>query len=173
VVAEELVKVGRIGRPHGLHGRVRVQVYSSEGDLAPGVSVYLSRGGEAPAGPPRRVISVVPAKGAFVLLVLEGIATPEAAADLRDATVWMVRADLPPLEAGAYYVADLIGLRVETVAGEVLGELADVVETGTADVYVVHGPRGEVLLPATREVVRDVDLASRRMVVAPLPGMVE
>jgi 16S rRNA processing protein RimM len=171
-VAEELVKVGRIGRPHGLHGRVRVQVYSSEGDLAPGVTVYLSRGDGPPSDAPRRVASVAPAKGASVLLVLDGVETPEAAADLRDATVWMARADLPPLEVGAYYVADLIGVRVETVTGDVLGELAEVVETGAADVYVVRGPRGEVLLPATREVVREVDLAHRRMVVAPLPGMV-
>jgi 16S rRNA processing protein RimM len=173
VVAEELVKVGRIGRPHGLHGRVRVQVYSGEGDLTPGASVYLSREGEAPSDLPRRVTSVAPANGGFVLVTLEDISTPEAAADLRDATVWMARADLRPLEAGAYYVADLIGLRVETVAGDVLGKLIDVLETGTADVYVVHGPRGEVLLPATREVVREVDLARGRMVVAPLPGMVE
>jgi 16S rRNA processing protein RimM len=172
-VAEEFVKVGRVGRPHGLHGRVRVRVYSSEGDISPGVSVYLSQGEEAPPGPPRRVTSVVPTKGALVLLGLEDVATPEEAASLRDATVWMARADLPPLEAGAYYVADLIGLRVETVAGEALGELTDVMETGAADVYVIHGPRGEVLLPATREVVREVDPAHGRMVVAPLPGMVE
>ena len=173
MVAEELVRVGRIGRPHGLNGRLRVQVYSDEGDLTPGASIYLSYGDDAPAGPPRHVSSVAQAKRGFVLLGLEGIVTPEAAAELRDATVWMARADLRPLETGEYYVADLIGLRVQTVAGDVLGDLTDVMETGAADVYVIHGPRGEVLLPATREVVCEVDLAQRRMVVAPLPGMVE
>jgi 16S rRNA processing protein RimM len=172
-VAGEFVKVGRIGRPHGLHGRVRVQAYSSEGELAPGASLYLSHGEAPPAGPARRVISVAPAKGNVVLLGLDGITTPEAAAELRNATVWMARTDLTALEAGAYYVADLMGLRVESLAGEVLGEIVDVLETGAADVYVVHGPRGEVLLPATREVVREVDLDRGRMVVAPLPGMVE
>ncbi|RMF85794.1 MAG: 16S rRNA processing protein RimM, partial [Nitrospirae bacterium] len=88
------------------------------------------------------------------------------------AALWAERDALPPLEAGAYYVADLVGLAVETLEGAPLGTLAEVIETGAADVWVVRGEAGELLLPATREVVRRVDLAARRVVVAPLPGMV-
>jgi len=172
-VADDYLTVGRVVRPHGLRGRLRVQLFSNEGELLPGATVYLSQGEEAPAGAARRVESVAPIKGAVVLVELLGVDTAETAEALRGATVWMARADLPRLEAGAYYVADLIGSRVETVAGEVLGELSDVLETGTADVYVVRGEAGEVLLPATREVVREVDVAAGRIVVEPLPGMFE
>jgi len=172
-VADAYLTVGRVVRPHGLHGRLRVQLFSNEGELLPGATVHLSQGDEAPAGAPRRVASVAPIKGAAVLVELLGVDTVEAAEALRGATVWMARADLPPLETGAYYVADLIGSRVETVAGKVLGELSDVLETGAADVYVVRGEAGEVLLPATREVVREVDVAAGRIVVEPLPGMFE
>jgi len=173
VVADDYLMVGRVVRPHGLRGRLRIQLFSREGELVPGAIVYLSQGEDAPAGGPRRVETVAPSKGAAVLITLAGLDTAEAAEALRDATVWMVRQDLPALETGAYYVADLIGSRVETTAGEVLGNLVDVLETGAADVYVVHGAAGEVLLPATREVVRDVDVAAGRIVVEPLPGMVE
>jgi len=172
-VADDYLMVGRVERPHGLRGRLRVQLFSRESELVPGATVYLSQGAAAPAGGPRRVKSVAPSKGAAVLITLAGVDTPEAAEALRHATVWMVRQDLPSLEAGAYYVVDLIGLRVETVAGKVLGELVDVLETGAADVYVVRGEAGETLLPATREVVREVDVAAGRIVVEPLPGMVE
>jgi len=171
-VADDYLTVGRVVRPHGLHGRLRVQLFSNEGELLPGATVYLSQGEGAPAGASRRVESVAPIKGAVVLVELAGVATAEAAEALRGATVWMVRKDLPPLEAGAYYVVDLIGLRVETAAGKVLGELAEVLETGATDVYVVRGEAGEVLLPATRDVVREVDVAAGRIVVQPLPGMV-
>jgi 16S rRNA processing protein RimM len=76
-----------------------------------------------------------------------------------------------PLEEGEYYHFQLIGVRVETEDGEWLGQVAKVLETRAHDVYVVRGPRGEVLLPAVDELVLELDLESKRMVVHLLPGM--
>ena len=76
-----------------------------------------------------------------------------------------------PLEEGEYYHFQLTGLRVETEDGQWLGQLAEVLSTGANDVYVVRGPRGELLLPAVDEVVLELDLASKRMVVRLMRGM--
>jgi 16S rRNA processing protein RimM len=54
-----------------------------------------------------------------------------------------------------------------------LGRVTEVLETGANDVYVVRGPRGEVLIPAIESVVRVLDVEAKRMVVSPLPGMLD
>jgi len=76
-----------------------------------------------------------------------------------------------PLEEGEYYHFQLIGVRVEMENGEWLGQVVDVLATGANDVYVVRGPWGEVLLPAVDDVVLELDLELKRMVVHLLPGM--
>jgi len=118
------------------------------------------------------VVAVSALNPPFLLVTVDGCTTVEAAEALRGSTLWMAQEALPELEGGAYYVADLLGMRVEGAGGEPLGEVVEVIETGAADVYVVRGDGGEILLPATREVVRQIDLAARLIVVTPLPGMV-
>ena len=76
-------------------------------------------------------------------------------------------ADAMPLGEHENYLHDLMGLEVETTDGQHLGELREVLFTNANDVYVVRGPAGEVLLPAIRDVVLQVDVPARRMVVAP------
>ena len=66
------------------------------------------------------------------------------------------------LPADTYFIADLLGCRVETLSGEYLGEIADVQETGSNDVYIVHGgPKGEILIPALKKVVVEVDIKNK------------
>ncbi|WP_416223925.1 ribosome maturation factor RimM [Tepidiforma sp.] len=73
----------------------------------------------------------------------------------------------------SYFIHELIGLRVETVAGEYLGTLVEVLQPGANDVYVVAGPRGEILLPAIAQVITEIDLALQRMRITPLPGLLD
>ena len=110
--------------------------------------------------------------GRTMALKLEGVDSPEAAEALRGALLEVPTADAPTLPEGTYYHYQLIGLEVRTAEGEELGRVVEVLTTGGTDVYVVHGPRGEVLLPATSEVVASIDLEAGRMTVTPLPGMV-
>ncbi len=164
------LRVGRVVRPHGVRGLLKVKWIAPEVSLAAGTTVYLGEGADAE---PLRVAAVSALKPPFLLVTVDGCTTVEGAEALRGSTLWMAKAALPELEGDAYYVADLLGMRVESADGEPLGEVVEVIETGAADVYVVRGDGGEVLLPATREVVRRVDLAARLIVVVPLPGMVE
>ena len=73
----------------------------------------------------------------------------------------------------SYFVHELIGLRVVTAEGREIGTLSEVMQPGSNDVYVVKSPHGEVLVPAIGEVVREISLASGRIVITPLPGMLD
>ena len=81
------------------------------------------------------------------------------------------RADVPPAGADESYYFELIGLAVVRTDGVPVGTLESIIETGANDVYVVRGPDGEVLIPATREVIAEVDLARGRMLVRPVAGL--
>jgi 16S rRNA processing protein RimM len=67
----------------------------------------------------------------------------------------------------------MIGVEVFTEEGERLGRVAEVIDTKANDVYVVRGPRGELLIPAIEEVVQELNVEARRMVVHILPGLLE
>ena len=72
---------------------------------------------------------------------------------------------LPPLSEGEYYHFQLIGLSVETKEGEPLGTLSAIFETPGNDVYVVESGEKELLIPAVEDVICEVDLQSRKLIV--------
>ena len=77
----------------------------------------------------------------------------------------MLQSEVPSAEEGEYFHYELLGLKVRTVEGEDLGEVVEILETGSNDVYVVRGAAGEILVPALSKVVREIDIASGLMVV--------
>jgi 16S rRNA processing protein RimM len=80
---------------------------------------------------------------------------------------------LPGLEEGAYYWADLLGMKVETREGKRIGKVREIFSTRAHDVYVVEGKRGEISLPAIGEVILSVDLGKRVIQVARMEGLWE
>ncbi len=108
-----------------------------------------------------------------VLLKLRGCDNRTQAEALRGQRVYIRPEDVPPLGPNEYYAYQLIGLKVITLDGQDLGTLDEVLETGANDVYVVHGPCGQVLLPAHAQVIRQIDLERRVMTVHLMPGLVE
>ena len=81
--------------------------------------------------------------------------------------------DAIKLEDGEYFIHDLIGLTVRTDRGRLVGRLTKVVQGSAQDIYEVHGPFGEVLVPAAESIVLKVDLATREMLILDLPGLIE
>jgi 16S rRNA processing protein RimM len=108
-----------------------------------------------------------------LLLQLADVRDRNAAEMLRDQLVQIAREDATPLEPGQFYEYQIVGLNVVTTDGEPLGQVAEVLSTGANDVYIVQGPRGEVLLPARAEVVQAIDLDAGTMTVTLLPGLLE
>ena len=158
------VAIGRAGAPWGVRGAFRVlPLTDRRGQLAAGRTVTV-------AGERRTIESARWQKG-MVYLRLSGIEDREAAAELRGRLLAIAESELEPLPEGQYYRFQLIGLTVISTGGEELGRVTEVLSTGANDVYVVSGDRGELLLPATDEVVREIDLEAGRMLIETLPGL--
>lgn len=88
--------------------------------------------------------------------------------DLKDCNVFIEEQDKPELQQGEYYIKDLIGFEVYTDEGKLLGKLDDVFNTGANDIYQV----GEILLPAIKDVVKQVDTKNKKIIVHILKGLI-
>lgn len=163
----EFLSVGRVVRPHGVHGALKVISFSSPiRPLTPSSTVYLG-----PHQDPVIVRSVQSHQDGYILF-LEGCVDRNAAERLRDLVVYVRFDDTEPLHDDEYYYWQIIGLEVVTQDGEILGDLVDILETGANDVYVVKEPTGgELLLPNIASVIMEVDLERTRLVVNLLPGL--
>lgn len=124
-------------------------------------------------GRPYRILDVRYPKG-YPVVQFDGYFSANAAETLRGADIEIDEHDLPPLPDGEYYVHDLLGMQVVTTAGEIVGELEEVLRTGANDVYLVRRADGrQALIPAIPDVVQRVDLAARRMEIEAIPGLLE
>jgi 16S rRNA processing protein RimM len=159
-----LVRLGKVVRAVGLKGHLGVA--GTEGALASLARVALRRGEGEPEF--RRIVEARP-QGRVWALQVEGIADRSAAEALVGAEVLAPREELGEAEEGSHYWADLEGLPVVTTAGEPVGTVTGLYETGGVDVLVVTGERGEQLVPLAPYV--EVDLAGRRIVVDPPEGL--
>ena len=155
--------VGRILAPFGVRGEIKVEPLAPPQTFAPGRSVTLR-------AERREIKSSRRHKGA-ILLKLTGINTPEDIADYRNEYLQVPEADLAALGEDEYYRYELIGLRVVSTDGEELGEIAEVLERPANDVFVVRGPKGEALIPAVGEIVREVDVAGGVVTIEVVPGL--
>ena len=109
-------------------------------------------------------------KGRVVLKLAE-IRDRTAAEALRGAILEVPVEEAVDLPANTYFWHQIVGLRVVDGSGRDLGTVADILTTGSNDVYVVRGEGRELLLPAIKDVVREIDLDAGRMLVELLPGL--
>ena len=168
----DLIAVGKIVGAHGLKGMVKALFFSGDA-FDPGASVLL----EGPSGETKSfgVAGCRPNKKAF-LLSLEGIDSREGAEALRDHRIVSRRSDLPQTDPGVYYWVDLIGMDVFEKDGRRLGRLDSIMETGSADVYVIKGDaanqaKTEILIPALESIVLNVDTEAKTMMVSLPQGL--
>lgn len=153
--------VGRILRPWGVRGGLRVEVLTERPErFRAGAEVFIQ-------GKPYRCRRVRRQRDTLILW-LAGVESVEAAQALQGHLVEVPFVTPPP---GRFYRFQVLGIGVWADTGEFLGHVRDILETGSNDVYVVHGPKGEVLLPAIDTVVQCIDPAQGRMVVHLLPGL--
>ena len=158
--------IARVQKPWGVRGELKLEVLTSFPDqLGRLKCVYL--GDKAVRHDVVRFFW----HGDELLLQLADVRDRNGAEPLRGQLVQIAREEAVPLQAGQFYEHQIIGLSVVTADGHALGQVAEVLATGANDVYVVQGPRGEILLPARAEVVRAIDLDAGTMTVVLLPGL--
>ena len=167
----DLVTIGKIDRPFGVHGAVKVQSLSDRpGRFEHLRAVHVTGQGGLTVD---RIVTHVRRAGPSYIVEFEGVTTPEYAGLLRGALLQVPRECPSAQETDAWYACDLIGMTVTDEAGHDLGYLDAIWEMPAHPVLVVkHGGR-EVLIPGVKEFVRTVDVAHRRMTVRTIEGLVE
>jgi 16S rRNA processing protein RimM len=165
--------LGKIVRPHGIRGELRMQLITRLPELLEDLdTVYLGTDSFDRKSATRYKVTRLRQEREVVLLALEGFATREAAEPLRSKFVMTPLRDALPLEEGEVYLFEIIGMAVYTDSGEYLGDVAEIIETGANDVYLLRGgARGEFLIPDTDEVIQSIDRATRKIVITPLIGL--
>ena len=162
----QLIVVGRVVAPWGVKGEVKVEVMTDFPDrFSPGEEVHID-------GCPVRIENSRWHKGR-VTIKLVTVDSVEAAEKLRGRWLEIPSSKLRPLPQDQYYQFQLIGLEVWTTEGQHLGRIADILPTGSNDVYLVQGELGELLIPAIEDVVKSVELEKGRIVVELIAGLLQ
>lgn len=151
--------IGMVERPRGLKGELKVLPLTDFPDrFEPGARIYI-------AGSSRLVQRSNWQKGR-VYLYIDGVTDREAAEALRRELIEVPEHERPKTTESFWYIDEIEGLRVRTSAGHELGTIREVLQTGANDVYIVdRGDQRDLLVPALRDVVLDIDLDQGTMLV--------
>ncbi|OXE36974.1 MAG: 16S rRNA processing protein RimM [Phenylobacterium zucineum] len=159
-MADRLLLVARIAGAFGIKGEIRITTFTEDPTAIGRYRDLLRDDGSSGLA----LTSLRPVKGA-VIARAKGIDTRDQAEALRGLTLYVRRDDLPDPEEDEFYLADLVGLKVETPTGEVLGQVKAVQNFGAGDLIEVQPAKGAAWwLPFTREAVPEVHLAEGRLI---------
>ena len=168
---DDYAVVGRIARTHGHRGQVIVNPETDfvESRFRVGAEFYARRDGRVG----RMRVTTMRVHLGRPVIGLEGIDTMTDAEGLAGLELRVPTSDLQALPAGTFYRHDLVGCRVETVAGQAVGEVTAVQGDVGASRLVVGGEGGEILTPLVQPMCPVIDVAARRIVVDPPVGLLE
>jgi 16S rRNA processing protein RimM len=159
--------VARVRRPFGVRGELLLEILTD-------FPARLTQNEMLYAGEERVPCEVETIRRHVTDMVLKlKVLHDRDAAEKMRGTVFSIRVDdLPPLPAGVYYLHQIEGLEVVTEEGQQLGRVKEILKTGANDVYLVQGEKGEILLPAIPQVIREVRLEERKVIVRLMEGLV-
>ena len=164
------LEIGQIVNTFGIKGMVKVKPFTDNIERFSNLEkIYIKN----KSGQTEYKIQEVKYHKNMVLIKFEGIENPEQADLLRNSYLIVDRETEEPLEAGRYYIVDMIGLDVFTDDNEYLGKLEDIYNTGSNDIYVVKNELGkQILLPAIEDVIKNIDMDNKKVIVHLRPGLV-
>jgi 16S rRNA processing protein RimM len=173
-----LIRIGRIIGVHGLRGGLRFRPDNPESESIQTIErVLLGDGDTASADATNarefRVIGVAQVGRGNLRVMLEGITDPNLAEPLKGKNVFVDERELPPPAENEFYFRDVIGCEVFLTDGWRIGAIQDVIATGANDVFVVHSEDKEFLVPVIEDVVKEIDVAARRVVIEAVPGLLD
>jgi len=168
----DLVVIGEVTRVYGLRGEVRVIPQTDHPERFERLRECILWDPKRDERTVRRVRGAR-RQGDVVLLALADCDSPEAAAGLVGRLVALPRTEALPPPPGHVYPWQLIGCKVTTEDGRVVGELSGIEPSPGQDLWVVRGAEREHLIPAVAEIVVEVDVDARRVVIRPPEGLLE
>lgn len=162
--------IGKVSTLFGVRGELKVRLLTDiPNRFAQLDAVYIG-----PEHVRFLIKSVRPYKGDMVLLGLEGLNDANTAETVRNLNICIPLSQLAKLPPGSYYQHDIIGLGVYRLDGREVGRIIDIITTGSNDVYVIKTTAGqEVLVPAIKDVIKQIDLVRRTMHIDPMPGLLD
>lgn len=164
---EQMFTIGKIVNTHGVKGEVRVIPSTDDIKRFEKLKEVVVQGKTETI----REIEAVRYHKNFVLLKFKGIDNMNDGELLKNSVLKINRKDALPLEEDEYYQCDLYGLKVITDEGRDLGKLVDILITGSNDVYVVRNDEKEILIPAIKQCILNVNIAEGKMLVHLLEGL--
>lgn len=162
---QDKFEVGKIVNTFGIKGEVKVALYTEDiNNFKNNSKVYVNE--------KEMQVENSRLQKNMLILKLKGIDNMNDAEDLRGSIIKVDRSK-NNLPEGTYYIADLIGLDVYTEEGNLLGKVTDIYNTGANDIYTVKTQDGkEVLLPAIKDVIKQVDIQNEKIIVHILKGLI-
>ena len=167
---EEYFEIGQIVNTSGLKGVLKIKPFTDDIKKFSNLkTIYI----KTKSGLTEFKIEQVRYVKNMVMLKLAGIDTVEEAEKYRNLYIKILRDQEEELEEGSYYVVDILGCKVNTDTNQELGKVVDVFQTGSNDVYVVKDEQGkQILLPAIKQVIKNVDVKNKIIIVHLLEGLV-
>jgi 16S rRNA processing protein RimM len=161
--------VAEILKPFGFRGEVKLKVITDYPErLLKHKTVYI--------GPDARAFQVERSRShaSYILMKFVGYDTDMSVAKLRGQLVQIPADQAAKLKKGQYYHHQIIGLNVVTTEGAPVGTLTEILETGANDIYLVKTPENkEILLPAIKSVIKNIDLDAKTITVDLIPGLAD
>jgi len=164
-----LVVTGRVIKPYGVLGWVKVEVLSSNPARFQAGNSFVLEGREEGT---RLFLEEARREPGTLLAKFGGIESREEAESIAGRLLMVTSREVGEPPPGAVWEHQLLGMKVRTRGGSHLGEVLEVLETGANDVLVVKGEK-ECLVPMTEEVVKEIDLDGKAIVIEPIPGLLE
>lgn len=168
---QDLYQVGAITQTHGVRGEVKVFPLTDDISRFKNMkNLILDTGKEQIV---LEVTSARPQKN-LVILKFKDYDNINDVERYKGCGLYVTKENRVKCKKDEYFIADLVGISVITEEGELLGEITDVITTGANDVYAVQTPEGkEVLLPAIKDCILDVDIDKNEMRVHVMPGLLD
>ncbi len=167
---EDFLEVGQIVNSYGIKGFFKVVPFTDDITRFDNLkNIYIEKNKKME----KVEIEEVKYQKNLVLLKIKGIDDINDTEQYKNCYLKIERKDAVELPEDTYFIADLIGIEVYTNQGELLGNIVDIFPTGSNDVYVVKDELGkQILLPAIGEVIENVNVKERKMIVKLIPGLV-
>lgn len=165
---KEYIKVGKIVNTHGVKGCLKCIPMTDDMERFDELEyVYTEKDNKK-----RKINNAWYRKG-LVYLELEDINDMDAAESLRNTFISIYDDQLRELPEGSYYLFDLEGMEVYSDLGEYIGKISDIYQTGANDVYEVTDKKNSYLIPAVKDVVKEVSVKEKKMVIHVIDGLLE
>lgn len=161
-------RVGKIVNTHGIKGEVRIIPLTDDITRFERLKQVFTDDDDHDA----LDIEYVKYHKNFVIIKFKGINSINEAEKYKNTYILVDRENFIKLPVGSYFIADIIGLHVIDINGEQLGIISDVISTGSNDVYIVKGDADEILIPALKSIVREINVCEGRMTVELPEGLV-